>query len=283
MLVPTRNYSNPVYRYGFQGQEKDNEIKGIGNSVNYKFRMYDPSLGRWLSMDPLAEVYNSHSPYNYGLNNSIFYVDPDGRGVEDVIIKGNKSKEVFNQLNASTSLKLKIDDNGKVTAKGRAKTDADKTLLEAINSTTVEVNINATDSNFTSDGKWFVGGAFGGSKVKNGKTITNQTVNPEQAKKIDNFYGVEKGVTVLHEVLESYFGGKDSPGIGSPTFADVQNKTATGVGYEKAHNKAKKADPRHVSPNIIVDKKGIFISKFPYSPSIPKALNPEILINDLKK
>ncbi len=30
MLVPTRNYSNPVYRYGFQGQEKDNEIKDIG-------------------------------------------------------------------------------------------------------------------------------------------------------------------------------------------------------------------------------------------------------------
>jgi len=30
MLVPKCNYSNPVYRYGFQGQEKDDEIKGIG-------------------------------------------------------------------------------------------------------------------------------------------------------------------------------------------------------------------------------------------------------------
>ncbi len=29
MLVPTHNYSNPVYRYGFQGQEKDNEIKSL--------------------------------------------------------------------------------------------------------------------------------------------------------------------------------------------------------------------------------------------------------------
>jgi len=35
MLVPTRNYSNPVYRYGFQGQEKDDEIKGVGNAINY--------------------------------------------------------------------------------------------------------------------------------------------------------------------------------------------------------------------------------------------------------
>ena len=32
MLVPKCNYSNPVYRYGFQEQEKDNEIKGNKNS-----------------------------------------------------------------------------------------------------------------------------------------------------------------------------------------------------------------------------------------------------------
>ncbi|MFH6996056.1 hypothetical protein [Flavobacterium sp. FlaQc-48] len=35
MLVPTRHGSSDSYRYGFQGQEKDDELKGEGNSLNY--------------------------------------------------------------------------------------------------------------------------------------------------------------------------------------------------------------------------------------------------------
>jgi len=79
MLVPKRNYSNPVYRYGFQGQEKDNEIKGIGNSVNYKFRMYSPRVGRWLNTDPLKSKYPGVSSYNFAINTPIQAMDPDGR------------------------------------------------------------------------------------------------------------------------------------------------------------------------------------------------------------
>ncbi len=35
--MPERSFSSPSYRYGFQGQEKDDEVKGEGNSVNYKY------------------------------------------------------------------------------------------------------------------------------------------------------------------------------------------------------------------------------------------------------
>ena len=35
------------YRYGFQGQEKDDEIKGEGDSVNYKYRMHDQRIGSY--------------------------------------------------------------------------------------------------------------------------------------------------------------------------------------------------------------------------------------------
>ncbi len=68
MLVPKCNYSNPVYRYGFQGQEKDNEIKGIGNSVNYKFRMYSPRVGRFFAVDPLTKKYPWYTPYQFSGN-----------------------------------------------------------------------------------------------------------------------------------------------------------------------------------------------------------------------
>ena len=78
MLVPNRNYSSPSYRYGFQGQEKDNEIKGIGNSVNYKFRMHDPRVGRFFAIDPLTKKYPHYTPYSFSGNRVIALKEFEG-------------------------------------------------------------------------------------------------------------------------------------------------------------------------------------------------------------
>ncbi len=42
---------NP-YTYGFNGMERDEEVKGAGNTYNFGARMYDPGIGRWPSVDP---------------------------------------------------------------------------------------------------------------------------------------------------------------------------------------------------------------------------------------
>ncbi len=63
-------------RFGFNGQEKDNEIKGIGNSLSFKYRIYDSRLGKWLSTDNVMKP--NLSQYQFGSNNPIFYIDPDG-------------------------------------------------------------------------------------------------------------------------------------------------------------------------------------------------------------
>ncbi|MEZ4721108.1 MAG: RHS repeat-associated core domain-containing protein [Flavobacteriales bacterium] len=69
------------YRYGFNGMERDDEVKGTGNSYDFGARIQDPRLGRWLSLDPLAAKYPSMSPYNFGANNPIFFIDYDGRDI----------------------------------------------------------------------------------------------------------------------------------------------------------------------------------------------------------
>jgi RHS repeat-associated protein len=70
------------YRFGFNGKENDNEIKGTGNSVDFGNRIYDSRLGRFLSVDPHANHYSEISPFASFMNNPIFFVDPDGRDVK---------------------------------------------------------------------------------------------------------------------------------------------------------------------------------------------------------
>ena len=49
--------ANGDYRYGYNGKEKDDEIKGEANSMDFGARVYDPRVGRWVSVDPLEREY----------------------------------------------------------------------------------------------------------------------------------------------------------------------------------------------------------------------------------
>jgi RHS repeat-associated protein len=59
------------YRFGFNSMEKDDEVKGGGNSYDFGNRIQDPRLGLWLSLDPLQHKYPDWSSYNYSLNSPI--------------------------------------------------------------------------------------------------------------------------------------------------------------------------------------------------------------------
>jgi RHS repeat-associated protein len=67
------------YRYGFNGKEGDDEVKGDDNQQDYGMRISDPRIGRFLSVDPLAGKMPSWSPYCYGMDNPIMMIDPDGQ------------------------------------------------------------------------------------------------------------------------------------------------------------------------------------------------------------
>ena len=78
-LLPGRNYSSGSYRFGFQGQEKDNELNGsIGTNYAFEYRMHDPRVGRFLSIDPLAAKYPHNSPYGFSENRVVDGIDLEG-------------------------------------------------------------------------------------------------------------------------------------------------------------------------------------------------------------
>jgi RHS repeat-associated protein len=92
MLLPNRHGNTSDYRYGFGGQEMDNEIKGEGNSYNYTFRHYDPRLMRLFAADPLESQFAWWSPYQYAGNSPILYQDLEG-------LEPTKPELFWNRLN----------------------------------------------------------------------------------------------------------------------------------------------------------------------------------------
>ena len=81
MQMPGRKFvqaGGDGYRYGFNGKETDNDVKGEGNQQDYGARIYDTRMGRFLSVDPLDKEYPELTPYQFASNNSITFIDRDG-------------------------------------------------------------------------------------------------------------------------------------------------------------------------------------------------------------
>ncbi|WP_423147016.1 PKD domain-containing protein [Rubrolithibacter danxiaensis] len=81
--MPNLNYTLGVKnRYLYNGKELQEE-KGL-NWYDYGARFYDPVIGRFTTVDPLAEMYQHWSPYNYTTNNPFCNIDPDGRSPQSL-------------------------------------------------------------------------------------------------------------------------------------------------------------------------------------------------------
>lgn len=78
MVMSGRKTNTNLYRYGYQDQEVDDEIKGDNNSVNYAFRMHDPRLGRFFAIDPLMAKYPHNSPYAFSENRLLDGIELEG-------------------------------------------------------------------------------------------------------------------------------------------------------------------------------------------------------------
>jgi RHS repeat-associated protein len=79
MLQPGNSAFSEDYRFGFNGKEMDNDLgHGTGNMYDYGFRIYNPRIARFLSVDPLMKSYPMLTPYQYASNRPIDGLDLDG-------------------------------------------------------------------------------------------------------------------------------------------------------------------------------------------------------------
>lgn len=78
--MPGRQFNAGNYRYGFNGKENDHETVSTGEGTqDYGDRIYNPALGRFLSVDPLTKSFPMLTPYQFASNRPIDGIDLDGR------------------------------------------------------------------------------------------------------------------------------------------------------------------------------------------------------------
>jgi len=129
--MPGRKFTaGTQYRYGFNGKENDNEVKGEGNQQDYGMRVYDPRLGKFLSVDPLAKSFPWYTPFQFAGNTPIQAIDLDGEEPKSVVIQSIS----FSTL----SISPEKDDPGQETRQVKVKnvtykfTDAASHLLSLV-------------------------------------------------------------------------------------------------------------------------------------------------------
>jgi RHS repeat-associated protein len=212
MLRTISNKFTTHTRLGYQGSEKDNEVKGSGNSYTTQFRQLDPRLGRWWSIDPKLEA--GVSPYSSMDNDPIRYNDILGQYTEK---RAERKKAKAEKMGYSVSDVKHNEGGGKkdyyfnISKRNDENTGTyNRTMLSGKLSGLKEQHLTLDSEHETSF--FDLGLATSSALIDKGKDITKTITNSRS--------GYTSGSR-----------GNGSGKIYNKAQANLVNKTLTGLGY----------------------------------------------------
>jgi RHS repeat-associated protein len=156
--VVSANVNSVARRFMFGGKEFNDEL-GL-DWYDISARNYDPALGRWMNLDPLAEKMRRHSPYNYAYNNPIYWIDPDGMAPLDMYIDSRTGKVLGHDGAKTNNLRVirkqdwdyhKDEHKGTISTEATAALQADSKLV-TINEEQIQNELQSVGQDSESEG-----------------------------------------------------------------------------------------------------------------------------------
>ena len=236
--MPGRIYNDTAFRFGFNGKEKDDEVKGVGNQLDFGARGDDPRLGRWLSLDQLMKKYPDASPYSFSGNNPLRFVDPGGQFLLDVhqritknalaVVKGpvlTGSNSLGYPFDASFKMGMVGDESALNTGAGI--TDPDIHHSGAINKSAYDAGLHFDNMNYNQI-------LTNNAKIQ--VNITNSVIEFNEGKKSAYNLGHDVGVAA-HAIQDLYshsnyvelYAQFALPGVKAPTAEQLEGLDITKI------------------------------------------------------
>jgi RHS repeat-associated protein len=229
-----RVFSSGTYRFGFNGQEKDDEIYGEGNTYSAEFWEYDARVGRRWNVDPKAFDAPSWSPYRTLFNNPIFWIDKLGLFEDEYGVDKNGNITLLKKTDDKTDKIFVLDDKNKkvdLDNNGNSNNDyvevKDKSLLPAL------------------------------SKKHNGIRVVNGSQKSDDLMKLFLFFADN---TDVEWRFDRYLNGKKNNYALGTVHSTEQGPTTTQMGFEQSKMVASVHNhPKDVADDWIIGSMGYSI------------------------